>query len=117
MINGLDRNLAALQALDRKLKITASNVANVNTRGYRRQQARAESNNVSGTASNLSNFSVPTGQAAHQAGDAPTERPPSDVNLGDEMTHMALGQQAYKANLKTLQARDEILGSLLDIKA
>jgi flagellar basal-body rod protein FlgC len=117
MINGLDRNLAALQALDRKLKIAANNVANVNIRGYKKQQARAESTHLSGIAPNLSNPTVPSGQAAHQAGDAPTEHPPSDVNLGDEMTHMALGQQAYKANLKTMQARDEILGSLLDIKA
>ena len=41
----------------------------------------------------------------------------SNVDLGHELPEMNLNATFYKANLKTVQAADEMLGSLLKIKA
>ena len=41
----------------------------------------------------------------------------SNVDLGQELPEMSLNSRFYEANLKTLQTADEMLGSLLKIKA
>ena len=39
----------------------------------------------------------------------------SNVDLAEELTETMSTQTAYKANLKTLQAKDEMVGTLLDV--
>ena len=41
----------------------------------------------------------------------------SNVDLADEMTGMIPTEIGYKANLKTLRAHDEMIGTLLDTLA
>jgi flagellar hook protein FlgE len=41
----------------------------------------------------------------------------SNVDIAQELPEMSINAQMYKANLKTLQAADEMLGSLLKTRA
>jgi len=41
----------------------------------------------------------------------------SNVDLSEEFPELMVNQHAFSANIKTLQANDEMLKSLLDIKA
>jgi flagellar basal-body rod protein FlgC len=41
----------------------------------------------------------------------------SNVDLGEELPEMMLNTHGYTANLKSLQAADQMMQSLLDIKA
>jgi len=41
----------------------------------------------------------------------------SNVDLGQELPEMNLNARFYQANLKTMKVADEMLGSLLKIKA
>ncbi|MHB8765939.1 MAG: flagellar basal body rod C-terminal domain-containing protein, partial [Deferrisomatales bacterium] len=40
----------------------------------------------------------------------------SNVDLGEEMVGMLVGERGFELNLKTLQVADEMLGALLDLK-
>ena len=47
-------------------------------------------------------------------GEVPVEQ--SNVDLASEVTDMTINSNFYKANLKTIQTEDRMVGSLLDIK-
>ncbi|VAX16984.1 Flagellar basal-body rod protein FlgG, partial [hydrothermal vent metagenome] len=40
----------------------------------------------------------------------------SNVDLGEEMVNLIQNEHGFKAQLKTIQTTDEMLGSILDIK-
>jgi flagellar basal-body rod protein FlgC len=43
------------------------------------------------------------------------EKETSNVNLEEELPDLMVTQRTYEANLKVLQTRDKMLGSMLDI--
>jgi flagellar basal body rod protein FlgG len=46
-----------------------------------------------------------------------SQSPPSDVNLADEMVSMVANGNFYQANMRALQAADDMMGTLLDTNA
>ena len=48
-------------------------------------------------------------------GDQMVEKETSNVNLEEELPDLMVTQRTYEANLKVLQTRDKMLGSMLDI--
>jgi len=117
MITGLSSTVSALQAHDRKMSVNANNIANVNTNGYKRAQAVLEEGGAGEVRVNLRKDLSPAPQDP-LAPDAPgVEQELSNVDLVDEMTGMIPTEIGYKANLKTIQARDEMMGTLLDTLA
>ena len=92
---------SGLQAAQLRLDASANNLANANTPGYRRvtvaQAAVAENAGVRATA-----------QRDQQA---------QGVALEQEAVEQMSATYAFKANLKTLKTQDEMMGSLLDVKA
>jgi flagellar hook protein FlgE len=92
--------ISGLHAAQWRLDSSAHNVANMNTNGFRRQTVTQED------APDLGGTRVSVGQA-----------PEEGVALEQEMVDQMSATYAFKANLKTIQTQDEILGSLLDTKA
>jgi flagellar hook protein FlgE len=92
---------SGLQAAQLRLDASANNVANMNTPGYRRQavaqQAVADSAGVRATV-----------QREQQA---------AGVALEKEAVEQMSATYAFKANLQTIKTQDEMMGSLLDVKA
>jgi flagellar hook protein FlgE len=92
---------SGLQAAQLRLDASANNVANMNTPGYRRQavaqQAVADSAGVRATV-----------QRQQQA---------DGVALEKEAVEQMSATYAFKANLQTIKTQDEMMGSLLDVKA
>jgi len=41
----------------------------------------------------------------------------SNVDLAEELPRLMIDRRAFQANIKTIQAQDDMLGSLLDIKS
>jgi len=117
MITGLSSAVSSLQAHDRKQAVNANNIANVNTNGYKRTQAVLEEGEAGEVRVNLRKDLSPAPMDP-LAPDAPgVEKELSNVDLVDEMTGMISTEIGYKANLKTVQARDELMGTLLDTMA
>jgi flagellar hook protein FlgE len=91
---------SGMQAAQLRLDASANNVANMNTPGFRRQTV---------TQQDLPDL----GGTRASVGKADQEGVALEAEVVDQMS----ATYAFKANLKTIQTQDDILGSLLDAKA
>lgn len=92
---------SGLQAAQLRLDASANNVANMNTPNYRRQVVQQEA-------------------AAGSTGvRATVQREPQaeGVALEKEAVEQMSATYAFKANLQIIKAQDEMMGSLLNVKA
>ncbi|WP_028316559.1 flagellar basal body rod C-terminal domain-containing protein [Desulfatibacillum aliphaticivorans] len=115
MIAGINASVSALNAYGRKFQSTANNTANIDTDGYKKTRV---------TMSEAANGSV---EAKSEKVDAPgpivseltsegsvlVEK--SNVDLAQEVTNQILAARGYEANLASVKAFDEMLGSTLDL--
>lgn len=92
---------SGMQAAQLRLDASANNVANANTPNYRRQTVAQEA-------------------AADNAGVRATvqrEQEEKAVQLEQEAVEQMAATYAFKVNLQTVKAQDQMMGSLLDVKA
>ncbi|MDJ0875918.1 MAG: flagellar basal body rod C-terminal domain-containing protein [Desulfobacterales bacterium] len=109
--------ISSINAHERKLGVTSNNVANVNTNGFKRKQAVLQEGPVGDVRVHVRQDNSPAPEDP-LAPDAPgVEKELSNVNLVDEMTSLVPTTVGYKANLKVIRARDEMIGNLLDTLA
>ncbi len=90
---------SGLAAAQMRLDASSSNVANMNTPGYRARQV--------------------TQQAAQEGGvEASVQRAQAEgVSLEKEIVDQLAAKQAFLANIQTLRTGDAVLGALLDVRA
>lgn len=90
-----------LQAAQLRLDASANNVANMNTPGYRREVvAQQEARDSAGVQASLQR-----------------EQDAKGVALEQEAVEQMSATYAFKANLQSIKAQDEMMGSLLDVRA
>lgn len=90
-------NANAMTAMSNWMNNSANNVANVNTDKFNATQT---------TINNQNNTVV-----------AQSSQTESRTDLGSEFTDQIALETAFEANTKPIQTQDEMLGSLLDMKA
>jgi flagellar hook protein FlgE len=116
MISAIHTALTALTAYAKQLDVSAHNVANVNTDGFKHSRTEfveAQSGGV-----------LPVVQKDDSAGPAvlkdtahgPAQVELSNVDLGQEAVSQIIAQRGFEANLQTLKTADAMLGSILDLK-
>ena len=105
---------AALSAESVRLGVSASNVANVSTDGYRAMHATNEATASGGVRARIDEPATPAGQVL--TGDDGRERVLSNVDLGGEVVTQISAQHAFEANLAVLRTSDEMLKALIDSK-
>jgi len=115
MLSAIPSSLSALHAYGQKLGVTADNIANANTPGYRRKTATLSEGPQGDVTVNIH----PSDQAAEGYAGTPkppheTTEPPSNVNLVEEIPSLSSVQRAYEANAKVIQTEDNMLGTLLN---
>jgi flagellar hook protein FlgE len=114
MIDGPSSTVSSLQAHERKMNVHANNIANVNTNGFKRDRAVLREGQAGDVRVSLTKDMSPAPEDP-LAPDAPeVEKELSNVDLADELTGMIPTEIGYKANLKTIRSRDEMIGTLLD---
>ena len=92
---------SGLQAAQLRLDASANNVANMNTPKYRRQVVQQEA----------------TADSAGVRATVQREPQAEGVALEQEAVEQISATYAFKANLQTIKAQDEMMGSLLNVKA
>jgi flagellar basal body rod protein FlgG len=106
--------LSALRAFAEKLGVTANNVANMNTEGFKKTRTLLQEASPSGVTVSLSRIETPGAplppEQTTQAG-----RESSNVEIEEELVDLLTTKHAYAANLNTVKAEDEMIGTLLDI--
>ncbi len=118
MISSIQNSaLSALQAFSTGLQSNANNIANANTNGFKKTRVTMATTESNGVKANVEKVNT-TGDIVYQEGTVGSEEIElSNVDLGHEFPKMSLNSNLYKANLKTLQVADEMVGSLLKLKA
>jgi flagellar basal-body rod protein FlgC len=86
--------------------VTANNIANVNTNGYKAKRLDQEDLAQGGTR-----------PAALRVSQEPTAPEGSNVDLATEVTALMSQGGAYQANLKVIETENQMLGKALDLKA
>jgi len=99
----ISNNISALQSQQQLLNTSANNIANVNTNGFKP---------VDTIISNSAGSPTPHSRLADDNG---SKR--SQTDLSKEITTQIVAQDASALNVEAIKAQDELLGTLLDIKA
>jgi flagellar basal body rod protein FlgC len=113
MIPSLNASVSALHAFEQKLGVTAANIANVNTDGYKKYRAVFQEGQYGAVevTAQRAETGVPLGRP--EEGEPPAQKT-SNVALEEEFPELITSVYGFKANLKALKAQDEMLGHLLD---
>ena len=101
-----------LRVFEKKLSATANNIANSNTSGYKKTESVITEDGSGLPELNLKRVDTP-GPLVQEADGKMSEQ--SNVDLAEELTQSMVAQRGYEANLKVLQAQNNMLGSALDI--
>jgi flagellar hook protein FlgE len=116
MITGLSSSISALIAFGKKLAVTANNVANLQSEGFKKSRALLEEGGHGGVAARIETVNTPGVVITEEEEQGTVERELSNVDLEKEIPETILTQKGYQANLKTIETEDEMLGFLLDTK-
>lgn len=117
MISALSSAVSGLTANTTKLAVSANNTANINTDGFKKSRVSLEDAQPQGVQATVEKMDSPGPVVLEQTEQGETMVEKSNVELTEEITSQMLAEYGFKANLKTIQTTDEMLGSLLDIKA
>lgn len=99
----ISNNVSSIQAHQTMLNANANNVANVNTDGFRPSDTRMSEN--SGSVSANVRLTDDNGSSRSQ------------TDLAKEIPNQIIAQDVTAVNVQAIKTQDEMLGSLLDIKA
>ena len=97
---------SGLNVTAQSLALTANNVANVNTGGYRALTLRQQELPQGGAAA-----------AGIQESQQPLAPGGSNVDLATEAVNLQAQGASYQADLKFMQVQQKLLGTALDLKA
>ena len=116
MIGAIHSALSGLIAFSTQIGVTAHNVANVNTNGFKKSQTELIAQETGGVFAVIQK-NEPAGPAIlHDTGYGPAQLELSNVDLGEETINRIIGQRGFEASLQAIKTADDMLGSLLDIK-
>lgn len=114
MISSLANSVSALQAFQKKTEVTANNIANVNTDGFKKSRTdmvEGKTGGVEARISRVKDEGVPI-EGVQKGEGVEAER--SNVSLTEEVTEGIMAQKGYTANLQMIKSKDEMIGTLLD---
>ena len=115
MIPSVNCTLSALQAYRKAMRVTAHNIANVNTEEFKKSRVSMQEGVNGSVEAEVSKVNTPGYRYQEFDGNQMVDKETSNVNLAEEIPDLMLTRRTYQANLKVLQTRDKMLGTALDI--
>ena len=100
----ISSNMASINSHQTMMNTSANNVANLNTDGFRPSDTR------------ISNSDGSSPQASTRLS-ADTGSTRSQTDVAKELTDQIIAQDVTAVNVSSMKTQDEMLGSLLDVKA
>jgi flagellar basal-body rod protein FlgC len=116
MIGAIHSALSGLIAFSTQIGVTAHNVANVNTNGFKKSQTELIAQETGGVLAVIQKNESAGPTILYDTGYGPAQLELSNVDFGEEAVNQIIGQRGFEANLQALKTADEMLGSILDIK-
>jgi flagellar hook protein FlgE len=115
MVGSIGSNLAALKAFGTKMEVIAKNIANVNSEEFKKSRATLKEDPNGGVGVDVERINTPGPSITTTDGDQVTKKELSNVDLAEEMPEMIMTKHGYNANLKAVEAQNDMLGDGLDI--
>ncbi len=116
MISAIHTSLSGLAAYAKQVEVTAHNVANVNTNGFKKSRTESIALETGGVLPVIQKDESAGPAILNDTGYGPAQFELSNVDLGEEVINQIIGQRRFEANLKVLKSADDMLGRILDIK-
>jgi len=102
--------VSSILALEKKLDVTANNIANVNTDEFKKSRAIFQTGNLPGVSVTITEVDTPGTMQ-------PNGLESSNVSLEEEFVNLITTQHSNTANVQVIETEDEMQGHLLDILA
>ncbi len=127
MTDGIDYNLQALSAISTSVAVTANNVANVNTDGFKSSSTTFETGQ-NGQGVQVQEIRQDQSSGAYRQEVLPLETETgvmasqlqyvetSNTDLVRESVNLIQSQHAFSANIAAIRAQDDLTGTVLDMK-
>ena len=116
MIGAIQSALSGLTGFSTQVAVTAHNMANVTTDGFKKSRTELIAVESGGVRSVIQKDETAGPTILNNTGYGPAQLELSNVDLGEEAISLIISQRGYEANLQTIKTADDMLGSLLDIK-
>lgn len=116
MISAIHTALSGLTAFAKQIEVSAHNVANLNTDGFKKSRTEFVEVETGGVLPvvHKDNSAGPAVLEDTEHGSAQVEL--SNVDLGEEAVNQIIAQRGLEANLNSLKTADNMLGTILDIR-
>ena len=115
MINATGISVSALNAFQKKLDVTADNVANVLTDGFEKSRVTFQEKASGGVNAVVDRVEISEIQEKTTGDDERATVQSSNVDFSEELTNIISTTAAYKANLTSVKTQEDMTGALLDI--
>jgi flagellar hook protein FlgE len=116
MMSAMHTALSGLAANAKQAEVTAHNVANVNTDGFKKSHTEFVSVQTGGVLSVVRNDNSSGPTVLSERGHGPTLVELSNVDLAEEAGNQILALRGLEASIHALKTTDDILGTILDMK-
>lgn len=116
MIGAIYSALSGLTAFSTQIDVTAHNVANVNTNGFKKSRTELVAVETGGVLPVIQKNQSAGPFILNNTGYGPAQLELSNVDLGEEAVNQILAQRGFEANISTLKTVDDMLGTILDIQ-
>lgn len=116
MMSTIHAVFSGLGAYAKQIEVSANNVANINTDGFKKSHTELVSVETGGVLPVVRKDNSAGPMVLRDRGYGPTPVELSNVDLGEETVVQIIGQRGFEANLNVLKTADKMLGSILDIK-
>jgi flagellar basal-body rod protein FlgC len=116
MIGAIHSAFSGLTAFSRQIEVTAHNVANVNTDGFKKSHMEFVSVETGGVLPVVQKDDSTGPTVLRDSGYGPIQVELSNVDFGEEAVNQIIGQRGFEANLQAINTADQMLGTILDIK-
>jgi flagellar hook protein FlgE len=115
MTFSIQSTLSAIKAFGKKMGVTANNIANVGTEGFKKSTATLVEGPNNNVEVEITQPDIPGPVVVDTTNGQMAEKEMSNVDLAEEIPQTILAQRSYEANLATLRTQDEMLKSVIDI--
>jgi flagellar basal-body rod protein FlgC len=117
MISTATSTISALQAYKTRMGVVSNNIANINTENYKKSRVNLKEGRNGDVQATVKRDNTSGHRYQELKGDQMVEKESSNVDLTEEFPQMMVTQHIYRANMKVLQAQDQMLGTTLNILA
>jgi flagellar basal-body rod protein FlgC len=127
MVDAISSAQSALSAMSTSMAVTANNVANMNTDGFKSQDTRLSTGRdghgvqVADVVTDTSSGGLRSDTVTISNADGATESQldtveTSNVDMARQAVNMIEDSRTYEANLTVIRTADEMAGTLLDMR-